>query len=346
MGNDEKNATRIDAKSNVRKKRVQRMKRMMLTVLFAMILIPILLCIILMIRINKIEKQLNTLTDIRTQEYEDYLDNSENTKSGSIVYAAEAGDMQDDVKEEEDIPTTTDSNELEDETTEAAENVVLTPEEKLDLETEEKKVYLTFDDGPGKYTDALLDVLKENGVKATFFVVGKTDENSLSLYKRIVEDGHTLGMHSYSHQYRKIYKSVKAFKQDMNKLSDLLYDTTGKRPTIYRFPGGSSNTVSDVSMTELIKYLNKVNITYYDWNAINGDATGKDLTTDEMIHNVMNGIGKNKNSIVLMHDTVSSDTTLKSMPTLIKKLKKQGYIILPITKYTNTVQHIKADTVE
>lgn len=345
MGNDVKNATRIDAERNMRKKRVKRMKRMMLAFLFAMILIPILLCIILMIRINKIEKQLNALTDIKTQEYEDYLDNSENTKSGSIVYAAEAGDMQDDAKEEADI-TTTDSSESEDETMDEADNVVLTPEEKLDLETEEKKVYLTFDDGPGKYTDTLLDVLKENGVKATFFVIGKTDEHSLSIYKRIVEEGHTLAMHSYSHQYSKIYKSVDAFKDDLNKLSDLLYDTTGERPTAYRFPGGSSNTVSDVSMTEFIKYLNKENITYYDWNVINGDATGKDLTTGEMIHNVMNGVEKNKNSIILMHDTVSRDTTLKSMPTLIQKLKKQGYVILPITKYTNTVQHIKADTVE
>ncbi len=346
MANDEKNATRIDAEYNVRKKRVRRMKRMLLTVLFAMILIPILLCIILMIRINKIEKQLNALTDIKTQEYEDYLDNSENAKSGSIVYAAETQDAQGDVKEEEDVQTTTDSNETEDESMDESENVVLTPEEKLDLETEEKKVYLTFDDGPGEYTDALLDVLKENGVKATFFVIGKTDEHSLSIYKRIVDEGHTLAMHSYSHQYSKIYKSVKAFKKDLNELSDLLYDTTGQRPTAYRFPGGSSNTVSDVSMTEFIKYLNKKNITYYDWNVINGDATGKDLTTDQMNNNVMSGVVKNKNSIILMHDTVSKDTTLKSMPTLIKKLKKQGYIILPITKYTNTVQHIKADSVE
>ncbi len=242
MGNDEKNANRIDAERNARNKRVRHMKRMMLTVLFTMILIPILLCIILMIRINKIEKQLNALTDIKTQEYEDYLDNSDNTKSGSIVYAAEAGNLQEDVKKEEDVQTTTDSNESDDETMNEAETVVLTPEEKLDLETEEKKVYLSFDDGPGKYTDALLDVLKENGVKATFFVIGKTDEHSLSIYKRIVDEGHTLAMHSYSHQYSKIYKSVKVFKEDLSKLSDLLYETTGERRRkkwVFVFSGGS-----------------------------------------------------------------------------------------------------------
>lgn len=332
MSNNKYDAPKMDERLDMRKKRVRLMKRIMVTTLVVAVFIPVLLCVFLMIRMNRIERQLDTLTEAKSLELEDYLDNSENTQSGSIVHAAEKEDVLPEETPSVDIPASGES--------------VLIPEEQLDLETTENKVYLTFDDGPGKYTDELLDVLKEYNVKATFFVIGKTDKDSLARYKRIVDEGHTLGMHSYSHQYSKIYKSVKAFKADMEKLSDLLYNTTGQRPTIYRFPGGSSNTVSALPMTKFISYLNKKGITYYDWNAINGDATGKVLTENQMIRNVLDSVEKNKNSIVLMHDTVSRDTTLKSIPRLITRLQKEGYVLLPITKYTNTVQHIKADTVE
>lgn len=341
MGKNEKNAIHnIDNNMNTRQKRVQRIKTMIISAVVTAILIPIVLCIVLMVRINKIEDKLEAISEAQGQEYEDYLDNSENKQSSSIVYAAEKeedGQMEDSLDGDEAVFSEQSVKNPEDELSEV---------EKLDKNTDSKKVYLTFDDGPGKYTDQLLDVLAENDVKATFFVIGRTDEHSLEMYKRIVKEGHTLAMHSYSHQYSKIYASVKAFSKDMNKLSDLLYETTGVRPTMYRFPGGSSNTVSKIPMTKFIKYLNKNNITYYDWNVINGDATGKVLTSSQLIENVMDGVKKCNSSMVLMHDTAAKDTTIKSIPTLIKKLKKQGYTILPITKYTSAVQHIKADSVK
>lgn len=114
------------------------------------------------------------------------------------------------------------------------------------VQGEVQKVYLTFDDGPADNTDAILKVLKKYNVKATFFVVGKTDEYSKKMYQRIVDEGHTLGLHSYSHKYSEIYQNLNSYKNDLTKLSDLIYDVTGVRSRYVRFPGGSSNQVSDV----------------------------------------------------------------------------------------------------
>ncbi len=330
-----------------RRKRVKRIKNMMIITAVALILIPIILCIGLMIKVQKLENQIQTIAALYSQEYENLTEAGEDPGGSGVVYAAEtqADDPEDTLTDDlMTEPEVTEDGEEPDKNIE--DELVLTPEEQIDIEQDSKKVYLTFDDGPGQYTDALLDVLKKNNVKATFFVIGKTDAHSLDMYRRIVAEGHTLGMHSYSHQYAKIYKSVKAFDKDFNKLSDLLYEVTGERPTIYRFPGGSSNLVSECPMTDFITYLNDKEITYFDWNAINGDATGKNLTAKQMIKSVMSSVKENNNSIVLMHDTVSKDTTLNSMQKLIDELETEGYTILPITKYTKTVQHVKADSVE
>lgn len=113
-----------------------------------------------------------------------------------------------------------------------------------------RRVYLTFDDGPSANTDRILDILAQYGVKATFFVVGK--EGYTDQYRRIVEDGHTLAMHSYSHRYNEVYASLDSYKADLTKLHDYLYELTGEDCRFVRFPGGSSNTVSKVSMWDLI----------------------------------------------------------------------------------------------
>ncbi|MEG2441152.1 MAG: polysaccharide deacetylase family protein [Acetivibrio sp.] len=333
MSNNESNTQKEQSDKLARRRRVQRMKSMIIVTIISIIVILFTLCIGLMVKITKIEKKVNELVKNSS------LVQLEDEKTSSIAYAAEM-----------------EKDELSEETMKTEESVNVQPEkkkkekptieEKLDKGTEKRKVYLTFDDGPSKYSDELLDTLKTNNVKATFFVIGRTDKHSLSIYKRIVNEGHTLAMHSYSHQYSKIYNSIEAFDKDLNKLSDLLYKTTGIRPDTFRFPGGSSNLVSTIPMTEFIRYLNERKIAYYDWNVINGDATGKVLTEKQMIQNVMSGVRQNNNSIVLMHDTVSKDTTVKSITALVKKLKKEGYIILPITKYTKTVQHIKADSVD
>ena len=201
-------------------------------------------------------------------------------------------------------------------------------------------MYLTFDDGPSIYTGQILDILNENDVKATFFVIAKEDERFLPYYKRIVDEGHTLGMHSYTHDYTQIYESLESFEQDVSQLSDFLYSQTGVRPDIYRFPGGSSNSVCNVPMNECIAYLNEQGIVYYDWNALNGDAVSEELSVDQLVNNIMGSVRKNNTSIVLMHDMQSRHTTVESLQPLIDTLKEEGYEILPIDEETPLIQHV------
>ena len=209
---------------------------------------------------------------------------------------------------------------------------------------QQKRVYLTFDDGPSIYTGQILDILKANDIKATFFVIAREDESYWPYYTRILEEGHTLGMHSYTHDYNQVYASLDSFETDVNSLSQFLYDRTGEYPTIYRFPGGSSNTVSNVPMEECIAYLNEQGITYYDWNALNGDAVSSELPPEKLVENIMNSVRQNNTSIVLMHDMQSRHTTVESLQPLIDTLKDEGYEILPIDENTPLIQHIPYDT--
>lgn len=220
------------------------------------------------------------------------------------------------------------------------------PKEEDQTLIEGKKVYLTFDDGPSDNTEKILEILKETNTKATFFVIGHTDEHSKEMYRRIYEEGHTLAMHSYTHQYQKIYQSVNAYKKDMTKLYNLLYEITGQKPKFIRFPGGSSNTVSKVDMKNIILYTKKAGYTYFDWNVINGDATGQTLSDEQMINSVISGVKMYDTSVVLMHDCAGKEQTVRTLPTIIKKLKKMKAAMLPINDTTTLVQHIKADEVE
>lgn len=208
-----------------------------------------------------------------------------------------------------------------------------------------KTVYLTFDDGPSVYTGDILDILAEYKVKATFFVIGRTDKASKDIYKRIVDEGHTLGMHSYSHKYDIIYNSVEDFDKDFTKLWNLLYDTTGYKPTIFRFPGGSNNEVNKHGMDDFIRYLNDKKIVYYDWNVVSGDATGVKYTNEQLVANVLNGVLTKKRSIVLMHDALSKKSTVDSLPDLLEKLIAGGAQILPLDNSVKPIQMIRADSI-
>lgn len=209
---------------------------------------------------------------------------------------------------------------------------------------DEKRVYLTFDDGPSKNTEKVLDILKKHKVKATFFVIGKEDDYSKKMYKRIVEEGHTLGMHSYSHDYKQIYKSKEAFFKDYDKIHKLLKRVTGEDVKYYRFPGGTSNTLSDVPMKTLIKGMNKRKVEYFDWNVMNGDASGKNLTKKQMLQNVLKDVEIHNTSVVLMHDGAGKDKTVEMLPDLLKALKKMKTSVLPIDEDTPLVQHVKKDS--
>jgi peptidoglycan/xylan/chitin deacetylase (PgdA/CDA1 family) len=211
-------------------------------------------------------------------------------------------------------------------------------------EGDEHQVYLTFDGSPCTNTDSILDVLSDYGVKATFFVTGDESDEAKEIYKRIVDEGHTLGMHSYSNQYSTIYASTDAFTEDLDKLSDYLYEVTGEQSVYYRFPGGSSNEISNVGMAEFVRILNEKGITFFDWNVSGGD-TSSDYTTDDIVTNVTEGVTHYKTSVVLLHDGDNKSTTVEALGPLIEALESMDARILPIDENTNVIQYIKADSV-
>ena len=201
-------------------------------------------------------------------------------------------------------------------------------------------VYLTFDDGPSSSTNEILDILDEYDVKATFFVCGKPNARYNDVYTRIVKDGHTLGMHSYSHKYSDIYSSLESFKEDLDKLRIFLYESTGVWAKYYRFPGGSSNGVSQVDMKELIDQLDSDEITYFDWNVSAGDDRAG-ATKESIYANIVGNIPKFKHCIVLMHDAADKQSTVEALPEIIEAVQAMDdTVIVPITDNTLPVQHI------
>ena len=208
----------------------------------------------------------------------------------------------------------------------------------------DKKIYLTFDDGPSRNTNRILDILKEYDVKATFFVVGKTDEESVKAYQRIVSEGHTLAMHSYSHKYAEVYESEESFIRDLEELQEYLYQITGVWSRYYRFPGGSSNAVSRVDIQELIRYLDENDITYFDWNIASGDAVSDILSAETITRNCVSGIDRWPESMILMHDALEKSTTVEALPQIIEQIRDRGdAVFLPITDETVPIQHVMAD---
>lgn len=207
--------------------------------------------------------------------------------------------------------------------------------------TETKYAYLTFDDGPSENTVKILDFLKVNNIKATFFVIGK--ENSDAIYKRIVDEGHTLAVHSNTHKYDEIYQSVDTFMEDMKALSDRLEAITGVKPTISRFPGGSNNTVSKKYggqdlMDKIIEKVEEEGYTYFDWNVDSMDAAKNNQDKDVIVNSVLNGAAGKKEAIILMHDAAAKTTTMEALPQIVEGLRKKGFVFDKITEETSAIQ--------
>ncbi len=173
------------------------------------------------------------------------------------------------------------------------------------------KVYLTFDDGPSKYTPEILDILDTYDVKATFFVLGKENDYSIEMLREIARRGHTIGMHSYSHKYAEVYRSVEDFSADFYRIYSYILENTGIQSVCYRFPGGSSNTISDIDMHVFADFLAEQEVEFYDWNVSSGDGGSVLLDADTLIRNATSGILGQETSIILMHDAASRSTTVE-----------------------------------
>lgn len=210
-----------------------------------------------------------------------------------------------------------------------------------------KRIYLTFDDGPSVYTGDILDVLKEYNVKATFFVNGKEGEWADEALKRIVDEGHTLGMHSYSHEYEQIYASVEDFAADYEMLHEHILYVTGYDSKVYRFPGGSSNHISKIDIREFGKYLADRGTTYYDWNISSKDASKVPLSVNAIVKNCTQDLDKLDDCMILCHDAKSKATTVEALPILIERIMEMEDVeFLPITENTPLIQHISLNEID
>jgi peptidoglycan/xylan/chitin deacetylase (PgdA/CDA1 family) len=307
-----------------RRRRVQRLKKIIVLSIVVGIMLPNICCLILFIRMYSLDREINSLK-VQLEQLIQLKAQEEMSKSISP----------DTVEDEAVVPTDTETGNA----------------SVADDDTEQYKhmVYLTFDDGPSIYTDEILDILAEYDVKATFFVTGKEDETSKAALKRIVSEGHTLGMHSYSHKYTDIYESVDAFAADFTKLQNYLYEQTGVKSMFYRFPGGSSNTISPTDMHEFAEYLDEQGVIFFDWNISSGDASGNNLSVDKIVSNSTDEITRWRTSLILMHDSADKHTTVEALPKIIEKISAMDdTVLLPITENTDTrpVQHIHMETME
>ena len=203
-----------------------------------------------------------------------------------------------------------------------------------------KIIYLTFDDGPGKYTQGLLDVLDKYNVKATFFVTN-THPDYQNMIAEEAKRGHTVAIHSASHKYNQIYTSEQAFFDDLEQMNSIIKAQTGNDASIIRFPGGSSNTVSKDYcpgiMTQLVNDVTARGLLYCDWNVSSGDANSKPISTEQVVQNVISGVQSHNVSVVLQHDI--KEFSVNAVEQIIQWGQANGYTFLPLTTSSPMSHH-------
>ena len=206
-------------------------------------------------------------------------------------------------------------------------NIRLLEDKILSGESDKKIAYLTFDDGPYQLTYRVLDILKENNVKATFFVLGK---DAADRYQRMVNEGHTLANHTYYHNIGSgLYYSTNSFMNQVNLLENHLYNITGYRTSLVRFPGGSETAAYKGKKDGIVEELHNKGYKYVDWTCETGDGSDKRLAEKSEWQWYKDTCKDQKIMVLLMHDY--HEGTVNILPDIIKNLKEQGYIILPLT---------------
>ena len=196
---------------------------------------------------------------------------------------------------------------------------------------EEKKIYITFDDGPiPVITDRILDVLKEQNVKATFFVVGHEIPGRESILKRIHNEGHTIGLHTYSHKFKKVYRSDDAFVNEMLETRKQINEILSISPTAIRFPGGSSRRLTK----DLLEKLHSNNMKIFDWTGDLHDGGNPKLSVSQIIKNGKTFNPKHTTHILLAHCNSNNSNTVKALPSIIKYYRDQGYEFAAIDENT------------
>ena len=202
-----------------------------------------------------------------------------------------------------------------------------------------KVIYLTFDDGPGAYTEQILNTLDKYGAKATFFVT-----NQFPAYAHLISEearrGHAVAVHTYTHSYDVVYQSVDAYINDFNRMNEIIKERTGNYSNIFRFPGGSSNTVhcsrNPGVVSAIANEMHNRGYEYFDWNLSSGDAGGYPTSTS-VYNTVVNGVSHCSNCVVLMHDIKSA--TANALDSMLANLSSRGYTFATLSKNSPTTHH-------
>ncbi|SFC77673.1 Peptidoglycan/xylan/chitin deacetylase, PgdA/CDA1 family [Bacillus sp. OV322] len=205
----------------------------------------------------------------------------------------------------------------------------LTPLELADRASR-KVAYLTFDDGPSTHTLDILDILDRYHIKGTFFVMGNEEKYADQGYKEMIRRGHTVALHSYTHDYSVIYRDKERFFQDVNRLEQMLQKKYGITSKYIRFPGGSKNrlisqNVKKEMMDGILQELKDKGYVYCDWNVDSTDGISPAISTGTIINSVLKGARNQKKAIILLHDINSMKNTVTALPAIIEGLKRQGY---------------------
>lgn len=214
--------------------------------------------------------------------------------------------------------------------------------EKQEEENAKGIIYLTFDDGPSSdTTPKILEILERKNVKATFFVIHYNEKNE-ELVKKEVRMKHTIALHGYTHTYSEVYGSADTCIENFRKIQEQVFQTTGIKSNIIRFPGGSSNTVSrkycQGVMTELSNRVLDEGFRYFDWN-VDSDDAGHAKTSEDVYNNVTSKIKENRSNVVLMHDFAGNEKTVNALERIIDYGIENGYVFRKITDETPMVKH-------
>ncbi len=198
--------------------------------------------------------------------------------------------------------------------------------------SDKKVAYLTFDDGPSENTREVLEILKKYDIKATFFMIaGSVTPDRYDLIKEMINQGHVVGIHTYSHNYKKIYASVKDYLDDFYLAYTRMYEVTGAQPVVFRFPGGSYNKYMKGIRKQVMAEMERRGFIYYDWQVSAEDSIGNP-TRASVTRNVLKDFKKYNKPIILMHDSSVNDVTVQSLESIIKTIKEAGYTFDTVDK--------------
>lgn len=206
-----------------------------------------------------------------------------------------------------------------------------------DNNSNEKIIYLTFDDGPGgKVTREILDILKKEDVKATFFIISSQVKGQEDIILRMRNEGHSIGLHSHTHDRKNLYSSNEAFLEEMLKCQEILYEVTGEKYYIIRFPFGCNNKSYKLEQS-LVDLLHKNNFKIYDWTGDCGDGANCKLPIDKIIKNSTKHANSDGNIVMLMHCSAINQNTVSALPSIIKYYKENGYSFKVIDENTEEI---------